>query len=86
MSKELAEKVEDILMETPRQIHQHIENGDNAKAFQTLTDYARDVVIEELERLLEIESLRYDGSDDFIVVSDNIWDRIKELKQDESDR
>ena len=74
---DLAQRVQDILSETPKLIHKCIEDGDEAKAFRVLSDYANQRVIEELERMEKECDINYlDGIEGW-----KITRRIKELKQ-----
>lgn len=68
--KTLAQKAQDILLETPREIHKCIEEGDNSKAFRVLSDYASQRVIEELEDLLQFPEY----------LETNVLQRLKKLK------
>lgn len=78
-AKELAQRVQDILSETPKQIHKCIKDGYEAKAFRVLTEYANQRVIEELEVFTNTSELNKFGEE--VTFTQEIRDRIKELKQ-----
>lgn len=76
-NKDLAQKIQAILSETPKMIHKCIEDGEQARAFRILSDYANQRVIEVLENIKL--HLVENGCND---IFDYIGVLEKELKQE----
>ena len=83
-NKDLAQKIQAILSETPKMIHKCIEDGEQARAFRILSDYANQRVIEALENLKEDSSdyVEWQGGHGVFVPIEDIQEIIEELKQE----
>lgn len=82
-NKDLAQKIQAILSETPKMIHKCIEDGEQARAFRILSDYANQRVIETLEEITNKGGGFLVVNDDHFneTVCNRVFEKLEELKQ-----